>query len=591
MTYAAPVNDILLALKGAAGVEAMISDGILGDLDQNTMNAILLEAGKFASEVLDPLNTVGDRSGVQLKNGVVTTPDGFKDAYTKFAAAGWTSLPCEEAYGGQGLPVTVAMAVCEIWNSANLAFGVCPLLTNGAIDSLHTAGSDALKETYLPKMVSGEWTGTMNLTEPQAGSDLNAVKAKAVPEADGTYRVFGTKIFISYGEHDMAENIIHMVLARLPDAPSGTKGISLFLVPKYVVNADGSKGARNDLVCTGVEHKLGIHASPTCVMQFGEKDGAVGYLVGEENRGLATMFIMMNAARLAVGVQGVAVAERARQRALVYALERKQGRALNSTNTDMDPIAVHPDVRRMLLTMSSLTQAARCICFVVARETDVMHNAKTEAERQAAANRVALLTPIAKAFSTDVGCKVSSLGVQVHGGMGFVEETGAAQYYRDARILPIYEGTNGIQAIDLIFRKLPLDGGAVMKDYLAEVGAGVAALHALNNDDLGETAARLEDASNALGEATMWMASALKSDREAALASASNYLELFGLTVGGHYLAQCAIASEFEPRAVALARFYAENLLPAAGGLGKVVTEGAKSVTSEHVETVLEQTL
>lgn len=588
MPYEAPVNDILVALKGAAGLDHLIADGVLGELDEDTIVAILEEAGKFSSEVLEPLNVSGDRAGVQLEDGKVTTPPGYKEAYQQFAAAGWSALPCDENFGGQGLPTTVAMAVCELWNSANLAFGVCPLLTNGAIDSLHTAGSDALKETYLPKMVSGEWTGTMNLTEPQAGSDLNAVKAKAVPQGDGTYLISGTKIFISYGEHEMADNIIHMVLARMPDAPAGTKGISLFLVPKFLVNEDGSLGARNDVVCTGVEHKLGIHGSPTCVMTYGDKGGAVGYLVGEENRGLVTMFIMMNAARLAVGVQGVAISERARQHALAYANERKQGRGLTSKGSEMDPIAVHPDVRRMVLTMSALTQAARCICLVVARETDLMNRAKTEEERTAAGHRVALLTPIAKAFSTDIGCEVSSLGVQIHGGMGFVEETGAAQYYRDARILPIYEGTNGIQAMDLIFRKLPLEGGDVMRQYLAEIAGGVAAVQALDRSDLGETGENFERAASVLSEATHWIAKSIASDREAALATATPYLELFGLTAGAHYLCKCAINSDFSPRSVALARFYCESILPKSQGLGEIIMRGAGSVTNDHVETIME---
>ncbi len=591
MPYEAPVNDILAALKGAAGLDALIADGVLGELDEDTIVAILQEAGKFSSEVLEPLNSVGDRAGVKLADGVVTTPAGYKQAYQQFADAGWTALPCEEAYGGQGLPTTIAMAVCELWNSANLAFGVCPLLTNGAIDSLHTAGSDALKDRYLPKMVSGEWTGTMNLTESQAGSDLNAIKAKAVSQSDGSYLISGTKIFISYGEHDMANNIIHMVLARMPDAPSGTKGISLFLVPKFLVNDDGSLGARNDVVCTGVEHKLGIHGSPTCVMQYGDNGGAIGYLVGEENRGLATMFIMMNAARLAVGVQGVAVAERARQHALAYARDRKQGRGLNSKGPEMDPIAVHPDVRRMVLEMSALTQAARCICFVVARETDLMHRAKDDDARTAAGHKVALLTPIAKAFSTDIGCRVSSLGVQIHGGMGFVEETGAAQYYRDARILPIYEGTNGIQAMDLIFRKLPLEGGEVMRQLLTEIAEGVAAVQAIDRSDLGTTGDNLGVAVEVLGEATAWIAKNIASDREAALAMATPYLELFGLAVGAHYLCQCVINSEFSPRSVALARFYCESILPKTQGLGAIIMRGAGSVTSDQVETIMEYTV
>ena len=468
MPYIAPVDDILHALKTAADIEALIADGTVAT-DIDTLRAVIEEAGKFGAEVLDPLNWSGDQEGSRLVDGVVHTPKGWKDAYSQFAAGGWGSLPCAEAHGGQGLPQMVSVAASEIWNSANMGFGLCPLLTQGAIDAVEAHGSDFLKHTFLPKMVSGEWTGTMNLTEPQAGSDLGHLRAKAERHADGTYTVTGTKIFITYGDHEMTDNIVHLVLARLPDAPPGTRGISLFLVPKYLVNKDGSIGARNDVVCAGVEHKLGIHASPTCVMKFGEQGGALGYLVGEENRGLNVMFIMMNAARLAVGVQGVAIAERATQRALEYAKDRRQGRTPSVKAGEMGPIIEHADVRRNLLTMKAMTQAARAICLVTARETDVSRLAKDPAVRAAAANTAALLTPIAKAFSTDIGCEVASIGVQIHGGMGFVEETGAAQYYRDARILPIYEGTNGIQAIDLVTRKLPLDGGKVIAAYIGEL--------------------------------------------------------------------------------------------------------------------------
>ena len=424
MTYQAPVDDIMRALKTAAGLDGLISSGVYEGLDEDTVRAVIEEAGKFGAEVLDPLNWTGDRTGSKLENGAVSTPPGWKEAYRQFASGGWSALPCPEEFGGQGLPGVLSMAACEIWNASNLSFGLCPLLTQGAIDALHTDGSDELKATYLPKMISGEWTGTMNLTEPQAGSDLGAIRTKAVRQADGTYRIFGTKIFITYGDHELTDNIVHMVLARLPDAPAGTRGISLFLVPKRLVNADGSLGARNDVVCAGLEHKLGIHASPTCVMKFGEGDGAVGYLVGHENRGLNTMFIMMNAARLAVGIQGVAVAERATQRAVAYARDRRQGRTQSSKGGEMGPIIEHADIRRTILTMKALTQAARSICLVTAREIDVSHRAKDAAQRKAAADKAALLTPIAKAFSTDIGCEVASMGVQIHGGMGFVEETG-----------------------------------------------------------------------------------------------------------------------------------------------------------------------
>jgi acyl-CoA dehydrogenase len=586
MAYAAPVDDIVFALKTAVGLDNLISSGIYEGLDEDTVRAVIEEAGRFGADVLDPLNRAGDKTASKLEGGTVTTPPGWKEAYRQFAQGGWSALPCPEDYGGQGLPSVVSMAACEIWNASNLSFGLCPLLTQGAIDALHSDGSDELKAAYLPKMVSGEWTGTMNLTEPQAGSDLAAVKTKAVPHGDGTYRLFGTKIFITYGEHELTDNIVHMVLARLPDAPAGTKGISLFLVPKTLVNADGSLGARNDVVCAGLEHKLGIHASPTCVMKFGEKDGAVGYLVGQENRGLNTMFIMMNAARLAVGVQGVAVAERATQHALAYAHDRRQGRTANSKPGEMGPIVEHADIRRSLMTMKALTQAARCICLVTARELDVSHRAADSTERQAAAAKAALLTPIAKAFSTDIGCEVASLGVQIHGGMGFIEETGAAQYYRDARILPIYEGTNGIQAIDLVVRKLPLGGGGVVKAYLAELRETVREVQASNRPEFGRMGARMDETLSALDEATAFMGQALAAGQmEQALAGATPYLRLFGLASGGHYLAKGALAAARSEsgegrNAVALARFFAENISTAGPGLAATVTTGAEAILS-----------
>ncbi len=582
MTYQAPVDDIMFALKTAADMPQLIADGLYPGLDEDTVRAVVEEAGKLATEVLDPLNEVGDRQGSRLVDGTVATPPGWKEAYDRFVAGGWNALPCPEEYGGQGLPETVSMAVCEIWNAANLSFGLCPLLTQGAIDALVTDGSEELKRLYLPKMVSGEWTGTMNLTEPQAGSDLGALKTKAVRQPDGTYRLFGTKIFITYGDHELTDNIVHMVLARLQDAPSGTKGISLFLVPKRLVAPDGTMGERNDVVCAGLEHKLGIHGSPTCVMKFGEKDGAVGYLVGEENRGLRTMFIMMNAARLAVGVQGVALAERATQRAIAYARERRQGRRVGRDGGAMAPIIEHANVRRKLMTMKALTQAARCICLATAREIDVSHLAASEAEREAAGARVALLTPLAKAFSTDIAVEVASLGLQVHGGMGFVEETGAAQYYRDARILPIYEGTNGIQAIDLVTRKLPLGGGDVVKSYLGELAATVAAVEASNRPEFGRMGERLAEAVAALAEASRWMGGALRDNPEAAIAGSAPYLRLFSLAAGGVYLAKGALAASREVPAgdahVAVARFFAENLAVAAPALATTVTTGADAV-------------
>ncbi len=582
MAYQAPVDDIMHALKTAAGLDELIADGVLEGVDEETIRAVIAEAGKFGAEVLEPLDSVGDRAGSKLVDGKVVTPPGWKEAYAQYVAGGWNGLGAPAHWGGQELPQVAATAAAEIWDSANLAFGLCPLLTHGAIDALETQGSDELKRTYLPKMVSGEWTGTMNLTEPHAGSDLGQLKTRAERRPDGTYRIFGTKIFITYGDHEMTDNIVHLVLARLPDAPPGTRGISLFLVPKYLVNPDGSRGARNDVVCAGVEHKLGIHASPTCVMKYGEKDGAVGYLVGEENRGLNVLFIMMNAARLAVGVQGVALAERATQRALAYARERRQGRSPGTRGADMAPIVEHPDIRRSLLTMKALTQAARAICLVTARETDIARRARDPARRAAAANRVALLTPVAKAFSTDIGCEVASIGIQVHGGMGFIEETGAAQIYRDARILPIYEGTNGIQALDLVARKMPLEGGKVAADYIGELQHTVEEVRASNRPEFGRMGERLGEAVAALAEASRWMGSTLQGNPEAALAGATPYLRLFGLAAGGVYLARGALAAardsaEASAQPIAVARFFAENLATAAAGLKDTVVGGADS--------------
>ncbi len=579
MSYQAPVDDIMLALKAAVDVPWLAARGTYEGLDEDTIRSVVEEAGKFAASVLEPINAIGDRVGSRLVDGKVVTPPGWDDAYRAFAEAGWNALPCPQAWGGQELPEIVSMAACEIWNSANLAFGLCPLLTQGAVGALEALGSNELKARYLPKLVSGAWSGTMNLTEPQAGSDLGALKARAERQADGTYRLFGTKIFITYGEHEMSENIIHMVLARLPDAPAGTKGISLFLVPKRLVNADGSLGARNDVACAGLEHKLGIHGSPTCVMAYGEKDGAVGYLVGEENRGLAAMFLMMNAARLAVGVQGVAIAERATQRAIAYAKERRQGHGADGRA--MVAIIEHPDVRRMLLTMKALTQAARMICLATAREIDISHRGKSESERQTASARAALLTPVAKAFSTDIGAEVASLGVQVHGGMGFIEETGAAQYYRDARILPIYEGTNGIQAIDLVLRKLPLESGGVMAGYIGELERTVAEVAASNQPAFGATSERLGEAVAALKRASHWMGTQLATNRDAALAGATPYLRLFGIAAGGVYLARGALAASRDGNgagAVSSARYFAENVVTAATGLAQTVTGGAGAI-------------
>jgi acyl-CoA dehydrogenase len=588
MTYRAPVADIAFALKHATGFGQALAAGLYGDLGEDVVDAVLAEAGRFASDVLAPLNSVGDRHGTPFRDGVVTTPPGWRQAYRDWAAGGWNALAAPAQWGGQDLPQAINAACLEMWNSACMAFGIGPVLTMAGVDALAHHGSDALKHIYLPKLVSGEWMGTMQLTEPQAGSDVGALRTKAERAADGSYRITGQKIFITYGEHDFTDNIIHLVLARLPDAPAGTRGISLFLVPKFAVNPDGSLGPRNDVRAHSVEHKLGIHGSPTCTMVYGDQGGATGFLIGEENRGMTCMFTMMNQARLAVGLQGVAIAERATQQALAFARERKQGRvsgASSEASAGSSPIIAHPDVKRMLLTMRTLTRAARAICYATAVALDRAQRSADAATRQAAHERASLLTPAAKAFATDVGCEVASLGIQVHGGMGFVEETGAAQHYRDARIAPIYEGTNGIQAIDLVARKLPLAGGATIQAFLGELRRTVETIKAANDPAFGATGARLEESLDSLERATRWLLA--RPQQDAALAGAAPYLRLFATAAGGALLAEEALAATrlsadaaADPAArVAIARFFAENIAVQAGGLERTVIEGADSVT------------
>jgi alkylation response protein AidB-like acyl-CoA dehydrogenase len=582
MTFTAPIADIAFALRHSAGLPQAIARGVYGDLTEDVVDAVLEEAGRFADNVVAPLNVVGDKHGAVFKDGAVTMPPGWKEAYTAWAEAGWNGLAGPADFGGQGLPHAVNAACIEIWSAASMAFGLGPFLTMGGVEALAAHGSEDLKRIYLPKLISGEWMGTMQLTEPQAGSDVGALRTRAERNADGSYTITGSKIFITFGEHDLTDNIIHFVLARLSDAPPGNRGISLFLVPKMLVNADGSLGARNDARCHSIEHKLGIHASPTCTMVYGDGGGAKGWLIGEENRGLACMFTMMNNARLNVGLQGVAIAERATQGALVYARERKQGRTPGVEGSA--PIIAHPDVKRMLITMRALTRAARAICYKTAAAIDATHRAPDEAGRKAASERAALITPIAKAFSTDIGTEVASLGVQVHGGMGFIEETGAAQHYRDARIAQIYEGTNGIQAIDLVTRKLPLEGGAVVRACLDELRETAAAVAASNDPAFGHTAARLNDAIESVDRATAWLRDALEKNPQGALAGATPYLRLFGTAMGGCALAQEALAAirigngaDSSDR-TALARFFAENVAVQAPGLERTVTEGGDSV-------------
>lgn len=598
--YSAPVEEIAFTLNHVAGLSTALEEGRFGDLSADLVAAILEEAGRFASGEIAPLGEKGDREGAKLDDGEVKTPKGWPDLYRRWREGGWNGLTAPEAYGGQNLPHMLNVAALEMWNSASMAFALAPTLTMGAIEALTAHGSDTLKETYLEKMVSGEWTGTMNLTEPHAGSDLGVLKTRAEPREDGTYRIFGQKIFITWGEHDAADNIIHLVLARLADAPAGTRGISLFLVPKFLVNEDGSLGERNDVLCHSIEHKLGIHGSPTCTMifgdgRFGEEWGAVGYLVGEENKGLACMFTMMNNARLAVGIQGVAIAEAATQKAIAFARERTQGKALgwkangqNGTqnggqNGGMSPIIQHPDVAQMLLTMKALTQGARAICYACAYATDMSHHHEGE-EAQHWAERAALLTPIAKSFSTDIGVDVASLGIQVHGGMGFIEETGAARYLRDARIAPIYEGTNGIQAIDLVTRKLPLSGGDQVKGFLAELKQVAEDVAARNDSAFGETGDRLRAAIAALEAATAWLLQAQADGRATdALAGATPYQRLFGLVLTGVYLAKAGLVAADNGEGngrVNLCRFMAENLLAETSALKDRVIAGSESLAA-----------
>jgi alkylation response protein AidB-like acyl-CoA dehydrogenase len=582
VTYQAPLSDIGFALKHGTALEAAITEGLFGDLTVDDVEAVLAEAGRFAGEVIAPLNRIGDTYGTPFKDGAVTTPPGWKEAYRDWRLGGWNAVTAPEEWGGQALPQIVNAACTEMWHAASVGFANGPMLTTAAIDALNAHGTETLKKTYLDKLVSGEWMGTMQLTEPQAGSDVGALRSRAERASDGSYRLFGQKIFITYGEHDFTDNIIHFVLARLPDAPPGTRGISLFLVPKFLLEPDGSLGARNDIRAHSIEHKLGIHGSPTCTMILGDAGGAVGFLIGEENAGMACMFTMMNRARLAVGLQGVGLAERATQQALAYARDRKQGRVAGMKSSESAAIIAHPDVKRMLLTMRAMTQAARAICYATALAIDRGERAADAEARERAHNEASLLTPVTKAFSTDIGNEVASLGVQVHGGMGFIEETGAAQHFRDARIASIYEGTNGIQAIDLVTRKLPLAKGATVKAHIDSLRAVVQNVSASNDPAFGWTAVRLSDAVESLARATDWLLAHMEKEPDAALAGATPYLRLFGLATGGCLLAKQALAAirlNADPAArLAITRFFAENCVVSSGALERTVVEGAPSL-------------
>ena len=586
--YHAPLADIQFALNELAGLDQVASLPGNEEATPDVAAAILEEAAKFATNVLDPLNASGDREGVQrLDDGSVTTPAGFKDAYRQFCENGWNGLGKSAEYGGQGLPYLLSIAVEELWHASNLAFDLCPLLTQGAIEAIQLRGSDALKRKFLPNMVAGTWTGTMNLTEPQAGSDLAAVRTKAVPHGDGTYRLFGQKIFITYGEHDYTDNIIHLVLGRTPDAPPGVKGISLFVVPKFLVSDDGSLGERNDVHCVSLEHKLGIHASPTCVLTYGDHGGAIGYLVGEENRGLEYMFIMMNLARFSVGLEGVGISERAYQHAVAYARERVQGRPVGEGLPKGAPIIDHPDIRRILMTMRATVEAMRAVAYVTAAAVDNAHRHPDAAARARHQAFVDFMIPIVKGCSTENALRLTSLGLQVHGGMGFIEETGAAQYYRDARITTIYEGTTGIQANDFIGRKTARDGGAEARRVAAEIDAVAAELTAHGDANLKAIGTRLTRAVRSLHVALEWMVPAFGTDTRAAHASAVPYLELWGLVAGGWQMGRAALIAarhlaegtgdaRFLTAKIRTAHFYADALLPQATGLADVVTAGGE---------------
>jgi len=579
MEYRAPIDDMRFALEAIAGLNALAATPA-GRPDPETLAQVLDAAAAFAANEIAPLNWPGDRAGAALENGTVRTAPGFAAAYRRYVADGWGGVPFPSAYGGQELPWGVAVALMEMWQSANLSFGLCPLLTQGAVELLQHHGTQGQKDAYLARLVSGEWTGTMNLTEPQAGSDVGALKARATrdPAHDGAlgdaYRIVGSKIFITYGEHDMADNIVHMVLARVPEAPPGPRGVSLFLVPKFLPGEAGGLGNRNDLRCVSLEHKLGINASPTCVMAYGDGGGALGWRIGDVGRGLECMFTMMNNARLAVGLQGVAIAERAYQAARAYARARVQSRDLGAASPAGVPIERHPDVQRMLLDMKAKTQAARALAYSAHLSLDLAARANDAGLRQYHQQRVDLLTPVAKAWATDIGVDVASTGVQIHGGMGFVEETGAAQHYRDARILPIYEGTNGIQANDLVFRKIARDGGAAARAFLAEIAAIEATL--AGGDDLDAIGAALGAARGALASATDTIAGLAKDAPRAAAAVAVPYLELFGLVAGGALLAKGA--AQGDAARIVVARYFADHALPRAGGLLHTVRAGSVSV-------------
>ncbi len=587
--YSAPLDDIHFVINDLVGLDQVTALPGCQETTPDIVNAVLEEAGKLGSEILSPLNHSGDIEGCVLENGVVRTPQGFKEAYTQFIEGGWNGLPCDTNYGGQGLPWLLTTSVSEIYHAANLSFMLNPMLTLGAVELLSHHGSKELKDTYLAKLISGVWTGTMNLTEPQAGTDLAMMRTKAVPEGD-RYRISGTKIYITFGEHDLSENIVHMVLARLPDAPEGVRGISLFVVPKYLVNVDGSLGDRNDLRCVSIEHKLGINASPTAVMSYGDDGGAIGYLVGEKNMGLAYMFTMMNNERLSVGLQGVGVSERAYQHALAYARERVQSRKIDGSSPEPVAIIEHPDVRRMLLDMKAQTEATRALAYYVAAELDVAERHADAEQRATSQARVDLLTPVVKAWGSDTSIDVASTGIQVHGGMGFIEETGAAQYYRDARITSIYEGTNGIQANDLVGRKIGRENGESIRGLIADMRRDIMALE-ISDDTSSRVQKRVLGAIDDLEKATDWIVSTWGQDPGSVAASAVPFLKLFGVTSGGwlmakaHDLAMSMDDRAFRASKLSTTRFFIDHHVVETSTLAKIVITGSPAVQNAVFHT------
>jgi 3-(methylthio)propanoyl-CoA dehydrogenase len=594
MTYRAPVKDMLFVMKELAGIEAVAALPGHEDAGYDTAVAVLDECARLSEGVLAPLNVAGDRNPSSFKDGKVTTTPGFQEAFAQFAAGGWQGLGHPAEFGGQGLPKLIHSACAEMVNSANMSFALCPLLTDGAVEALLTAGSDAQRAAYIPPMLEGRWTGSMNLTEPQAGSDLSLVRTRAEPQPDGSYKLFGTKIFITYGEHDLADNIVHLVLARVAGAPEGVKGISLFICPKFMVQADGSLGARNDVHCVSIEHKLGIKASPTAVLQYGDGGGAVGYLVGQENRGLEYMFVMMNAARFGVGLQGIGVAERAYQQAVAFARERVQSRPVDGSVPRAAAIVHHPDVRRMLMTMRAWTEGCRAMAYVAAAAHDAAHrhpDAEVRAQNQ---GFYEFLVPLVKGLSTEMSLEVASLGVQVHGGMGFIEETGAAQHLRDAKILTIYEGTTAIQANDLVGRKTTRDGGASARAIAAQIAATEADLQRSGSPDALAFARRLGAARQDWLDAVDFLCAQGKANPNAAYAGSVPYLLLAGTTVAGWQMARALLRAEallaqgddapFMRAKLVTARFFADHLLVRTGAWRAAIVDGADSVTALALE-------